>query len=115
MTQNTIDHAAEPVIDPGTTFDAFYDTFRPHGRKGCAWTFEYFREACDTPGTNRVQAVLVANTTTGFALYARQNRCLHPITHNDRSVRFRTIEQALDTLSDVPWLASEIAIDTRGW
>ncbi|WP_153098908.1 hypothetical protein [Paraburkholderia hayleyella] len=115
MMQNTIDHAAEPAIHPGTTFDAFYDTSQPQGRKGRAWIFEHFRKACDTPGANRVQAVLVASNTTGFALYARQNRCLHPITHNDHLVRFRTIEQALDTLSDVSWLAPEIAIDTTGW
>lgn len=111
MTRNT----PKPAVDPSTTFDAFYGTPAPQGRKGGVWTFKHFCEACDTPGTNRVQAVLVASNTTGFALYARQNRCLHRITRNDHPVIFRTIEQALDTLADVPHLAPELAIDTANW
>lgn len=101
--------------DPGTTFDAFYGTWAPQGRKGRAWTFKHFCEACDTPGANRVQAVLVASNTTGFALYARQNRCLHCVTQDERPVIFRTIEQALDTLVDVPHLASDITITAENW
>ena len=111
MTRNTL----KPAIDSRTTFDAFYGSSAPQGRKGRAWTFKYFCEACDTPGANRVQAVLVASNSTGFALYARQNRCLHRVTQDDRHVIFRTIEQALDTLVDVPHLASEIIITTENW
>lgn len=114
MNQRATDHA-EPAIDPAVILDTFFDSTRPPGRKGRAWTFEHFREACDTPGANRVQAVLAASNTTGFTLYARQSGCLHPVMHDDRPVRFRTIEQALDTLSDVSYLAPEIAIDTASW
>lgn len=105
----------EPVTDPAMILDTFFDPTRPPGRKGRAWTFEHFREACDTPGANRVQAVLAASNTTGFTLYARQSGCLHLVTHDDRPVRFRIIEQALDILSDVSYLAPEIAIDTSSW
>lgn len=104
----------KPAIDPCTPFDAF-GTSAPQGRKGRAWTFKHFREVCDTPGANHVEAVLVASNTTGFALYARQNRYLHRVTQNDRPVIFRTIEQALDTLVDVPHLVSEITITAENW
>ena len=111
MTQNT----PKSTVDPCATFDAFYDASAPQGSKGRVWTFKHFCEACDTPGANRVQAVLVANNTTGFALCARQNRCLHRVTQDDRPVIFRTIEQALDTLADVPHLGPEIAINIASW
>lgn len=103
------------AVDPSTTFDAFYCTSAPQGRKGRAWTFKHFCEVCDTPGVNRVQALLVASKAAGFALYARQNRWLHRVTQDDRPVIFRTIEQALDTLVDVPHLASEITINAGNW
>lgn len=111
MTRNT----QKPAVDPSTTLDAFYGTSAPQGRKGRTWTFKYFCEACDTPGANRVQALLVASKAAGFALYARQNRWLHRVTQDDHPVIFRTIEQALDALVDVPHLASEIAITAENW
>lgn len=111
MTQNT----PKLAVDPNTTFDAFYGTSAPRGRKGRAWTFKHFCEVCDTPGANRVQALLVASDTTGFALYARQNRWLHRVTQDDYPVIFRTIEQALDALVGVPHLASEISINAKNW
>ena len=94
---------------------SFTGMLAPQGHKGRLWTFKQFCEACDTPDANRVQAVLVASDTNGFALYARQNRCLHRVTQDDRSVIFRTIEQALDTLAEVPHLSPEIAIDMTNW
>lgn len=111
MTRNT----PKSAVDSRTTLDAFYGTSRTQGRKGRTWTFKYFCEACDTPGSDRVQALLVASDTTGFALYARQNRWLHCVTQDDLPVTFRTIEQALNTLIDVPHLASEITITTEKW
>lgn len=111
MARNT----PKPTVNSSSTAGAFYGTSAPQGRKDRAWTFKYFCEVCDTPGANRVQAVLVASNTIGFALYARQNRCLHRVTQDDRAVIFRTIEQALDTLIDVPHLAFEITITAENW
>ncbi len=111
MARNT----PKPAVNPSSTAGAFYGTSAPQGREGRTWTFKYFCEACDTPGANRVQAVLGACNTTGFALYARQNRYLHRVTQNGRPVIFRTIEQALDTLVDVPHLASDITITAENW
>ncbi|WP_298213412.1 hypothetical protein [Acidovorax sp.] len=108
MARNT----QNPTADAGTAFSA---PLAPQGLKGGAWTFKQFCTACDTPGAKSVQAVLAASNNIGFSLYARQDRRLHRITLNDRFVIFRTIEQALDTLSDVPHLAPEIAIDTTNW
>lgn len=109
---NVARNTQNPTVDASTAFSA---PVRPQGHKGGAWTFKQFCEACDTPGAKSVQAVLAASTNIGFSLYARQDRRLHRITLNDRSVIFRTIEQALDTLADVPHLALEIAIDTTNW
>ena len=103
------------IVDPVATVNTLDHMSAPKGRKGRAWTFKYLRESCDTPGANRVQAVLVASNAAGFALYARQNRCLHRVMQDDCPVIFRTIEQALDTLVDVPHLASEITIAAEHW
>lgn len=111
MAQNT----PKPAANPSVTVDGFYGTSAPQGRKGREWTFKHFREACDTPGASRVEAVLVASNTAGFTLHARQNRCLHRVTQDDRPVIFRTIEHALGTLADVPHLSPEIAIDMTSW
>ena len=105
MARNT----QNPTVDVSTAFPA---PLVPQGHNGDTWTFKQFCEACDTPGAKSVQAVLAASNNIGFSLYARQDRRLHRITQNDSSVIFRTIEQALDTLADIPHLAPEIAIDT---
>ena len=102
----------KPAVEARTSFTG---TLAPQGHKGRVWTLKQFCEACDTPDANPVHAVLVASNTTGFALYARQNRHLHCVTHDDRPLIFRTIEQALNTLIDVPHLASEITITTENW
>ena len=108
MARNTQNQRVDAV-------NTFADKRAPRGHEGSVWTFKQFCEACDTPGAESVQAVLAANATIGFSLYARQNRRLHRITLNDRSVIFRTIEQAMDTLADVPHLVPEIAVDTTNW
>ncbi|MEO8389908.1 hypothetical protein [Polaromonas sp.] len=108
MARNT----PNPAVETRTSFTG---TLAPQGHKGRVWTFKQFCKACDTPSANRVQAVLVASDTTGFALHARQNRHLHCITQDNRPLTFRTIEQALNTLVDVPHLASEIIITTENW
>lgn len=101
-----------PPVDVRTAVPAL---LVPQGHNGDTWTFKQFCKACDTPDARSVQAVLVASNSIGFSLYARQDRRLHRITLNDCSMIFRTIEQALDTLADVPHLAPEIAIDTTNW
>lgn len=98
-----------------TSFKNFCETAQAQCRKGRAWSFKQLYEECDTPGANSIQAVLIASDAIGFALYARQDMHLHRITRNDNPVIFRTIEQALDTLADVPHLYPEIAIDMTSW
>lgn len=109
---NVARNTQNPTVDASTAFSA---PLAPKGRKGGAWTFKQFCEVCDTPGAKSVQAVLAASNNIGFSLYARQDRRLHRITLNGSSVIFRTIEQALDTLADVPHLATEIAVDKKNW
>lgn len=111
MARNT----QKPAVVPNTTLDTFYGTSAPQGRIGRAWTFKQFCEACDTPRAESIQAVLAASTNIGFSLYARQDRRLHRITLNDHPVIFRTIEQAMDTLADVPHLVPEIVVDRTNW
>ena len=108
MARNT----QNPTVDASTAVAA---PLVQQGHKGGTWTFKQFCDACDTPGAKSIQAVLAASNNIGFSLYARQDRHLHRITLNDRSVIFRTIEQALNTLADVPHLAPEIAIDRTTW
>lgn len=82
---------------------------------GNVWTFSRLNDVCDTPGEERVQAVLLSNDFNGFSLYARQKGITHMVTHNRKPVIFRTIEVALSTLIDVPYIDPEIIIDSSKW
>ena len=98
-----------------TMANAFFEQIEPKVRKGRAWTFHRLNAACDTPNSERVQAVLYPDDGQGFALYARQGQTLHAITHDGRPVRFRTFEKALTTLADVSHLDPEIIVDSSNW
>lgn len=104
-----------PPEEVGTFVDAFFEQFEPKVKKGRAWTFHRFSVACDSPGTERVQAVLYPDDDQGFTLYARQGQTLHAVTHERRPVRFRTFEKALTTLADVAHLEPEIIVDLANW
>lgn len=87
----------------------------PANKAGRPWTWDSLNNRADMPCAARIQAVLVPDDETGFALHARQDGTLHPITHNRARVRFRTIEQALTTLVNVAGLHPEIVIDAANW
>jgi hypothetical protein len=102
----------------GAIVDAFFDQIEPRVPrigKGRPWTFGRLNAACDDPGGAPVQAVIYPSDGEGFTLYARQEGRLHSITYQGRPVRFRTIEKALTTLSDVAYLDPEIVIDMSCW
>lgn len=98
-----------------TMVDTFFEQMETKITKGRSWTFHRFCAACDTPGGERVQAVLYPNDGQGFALYARQGYAQHAVTYNRRPVRFRTIEKALSTLADVGELEPEVIVDLSDW
>ena len=93
----------------------FFEQMEPKVKKGRAWTFHRLNAACDDPKGERVQAVLYPNDGQGFVLYARQGQTLRAVTHDGQPVRFRTIEKALTTLSDVSHLDPEIVVDSSNW
>lgn len=99
----------------GVMVDRFFDAVEDRDKPGRAWTWDSLNNRADMPGTARIQAVLVPDDDTGFALYARQERTVHPITNGGARVRFRTIEQALTVLVDVAGLHPEIVIDAAEW
>jgi hypothetical protein len=98
-----------------TMVDTFFEQMETKITKGRSWTFHRFCAACDTPGAERVQAVLYPNDDQGFALYARQGYTQHAVTYNRRPVRFRTMEKALTILADVGELEPEVIVDLSDW
>lgn len=82
-------------------------------------TIGELEELCDDPKRNEsgqeVQAVLTSSNS-GFVLTARDCKLIYEIIdRHGRPMMFRSIEQALDVLSDVPHLLSEVAIDIANW
>jgi hypothetical protein len=76
-------------------------------------------ELCDDPKRNtsceEVQAVLTPHKF-GFVLSARDGGLVYQvIDERGQQMTFRSIEKAIDMLSDVPHLMPEIVIDTTGW
>jgi hypothetical protein len=109
--------AGKPLTDDqaGAIVTEFFDALEPRVRKGRAWTFDRLAAACDDPRSERIQAVLYPDDDEGFTLYARDGRTLHAVVYQAKPVRFRTIEKALSTLSDVPYLDPEIVVDASAW
>ncbi|EHD6004943.1 hypothetical protein JQY81_004733 [Salmonella enterica] len=95
--------------------NAFFEQLEPRPKKARPWTFDRLNAACDTPGSEPVQAVLYPDDAAGFTLYARQGRTLRAVTYNGQPVRFRTFEKALTTLADVSGLSPEIVVDASNW
>lgn len=76
-------------------------------------------ELCDDPARNgsglEVQAVLTPHDS-GFLLTARDDGLVYKvIDEHGRQMTFRSIDQALDTLSDVPHLLPEVVINIMRW
>ena len=82
-------------------------------------TIEGLEEMCDDPARNEsgqeVQAVLTPNRS-GYALSARDGKLTYEIIdQNGRQITFRSIDQAIDALSDVSHLLPEVAINIARW
>lgn len=79
-------------------------------------TLDQLDELCDDPerdqpGGNEVRAILTYDSRNGFYLSAQDGQRVYTIVEKDgEPVRFRTIEQAIEVLQDLP-LASDIRLD----
>jgi hypothetical protein len=85
----------------------------------CSLTIGGLEELCDDPARNEsgqeVQAVLTPHDS-GYLLTVRDGRLVYKILNQrGRQMKFRSIDQALDTLSDVPHLLPEVAINVAQW
>ena len=81
--------------------------------------FDALTDLCDDPVRNEtgqeVQAVLTP-LSAGFALSARDGGVTYSILDdNGQPMVFRSVDQALDALADVPFLLPEVVIDTIRW
>lgn len=105
----------------------FVTTPTTHANKSMAQISPYINnlsmgeleELCDDPARNEsgqeVQAVLTPHNS-GFVLTARDGGLTYDvIDRHGRPMIFRSIEQALDVLSDVPHLLPEVAINIIRW
>lgn len=84
----------------------------PKIEKTCHLSFLELDDLCDDPKRNEtkqeVHAVLTL-TESGFALTARDGDQLYKIVdERGRQVKFRTWEQVMDRLTDVPHIHPEI-------
>ena len=65
----------------------------------------------DEAGGNEVRAILTYDPRNGFFLTAQDGQRVYSIVEDDgEPVRFRTIEQAIEVLQDMP-LAADIRLD----
>lgn len=63
-----------------------------------------------------VQVILLAHYMRGFTmLVADDNKAIRIVDGNNRPHRFRTVEMAMDELTDVPFIAEQIVIDWSRW
>lgn len=84
----------------------------PQIEQDCCLNFYGLEELCDDPKRNEtkqeVHAVLTL-TESGFALTARDGDQLYKIVdERGRQVKFRTWEEVMDRLTDVPHIYPEI-------
>ena len=99
----------------GVMVDRFFDAVEDRDKPGRAWTWDRLNHRADIPGTARIQAVLIPDDETGFALHAWQDGTVLRIPLNGARARFRTIEQAITALEDVSGLHPEIVINAAEW
>lgn len=83
--------------------------------QGRSMNFFDLEELCDDPGRDESGQEVFAVLTfkrSGFALSVRDGSRIHRIIdQHGRQARFRTIESAVERLSDVPYLRPEIVLD----
>lgn len=82
-------------------------------------TFDELERLCDDPERNtsgqEVEAVVTPHAS-GYAVAARDGAMRYTVVdENDQPVVFRSIEQALDRLSEVPYLLPMVKIDLAEW
>lgn len=71
--------------------------------------------ARDLPGSKEVQVILAFNVVRGFSLLAQHDNVIYSICNEDgEQVQYRTIEQAIDYLQDLPGLSGDIRLDISG-
>jgi len=82
-------------------------------------TLDELAELCDMPERNQtgkeVEAVITPHAT-GYTLIAKDAPLsLAVVDENRQPVVFRSIEQALDRLSEIPYLLPMVKIDLAAW
>jgi hypothetical protein len=66
----------------------------------------------DEPGSQEVYAILTFDEANGFFLSARDGETVYAIyQQNGEPVKFRTAEQAIRELIDIPYLCHEVRLD----
>lgn len=84
-----------------------------HGRI----TLDELADLCDDParaqhGGVEIRAILTYDAKNGFLLSAQDGDRILCVHEDDgRHVKFRTIEQAIEALQDVVYLASDVRLD----
>ena len=99
----------------GVMVDRFFDAVEDRAKLGPARLWDRLNHRADIPGTARIQAVLIPDDETGFALHAWQDGTVHPITHNGARARFRPIEQAITAPEDGSGLHPGTGINAAEW
>ena len=80
-------------------------------------TLEDLASLCDEPrrnkpGSNEVRAILAFDKERGFFLYAQDEDVIYVIQDDKgKPVLFRTIEQAIDELKEIPYLSPDVCLE----
>lgn len=63
-----------------------------------------------------IQVILKANREYGFALWVENAGDIRRVVGNGRrQVWFRTVDQALDELANIPYLSDRFIVDRKNW
>ncbi|MDO8774818.1 MAG: hypothetical protein Q7K57_40155 [Burkholderiaceae bacterium] len=83
----------------------------PQVEKPSCLNFYELEKLCDDPQRNETKQEVYANLTPtrfGFALTARDGDRIYKIVdERGRQIKFRSLDRAMERLSDVPYLYSE--------
>ena len=96
----------------------FKETRKP--RSDAIWTYQEFLDKCDAGEEvcSDIVAILYPNDRKGFKLCARDNAAPgdeHSVWYGAKQLWFRTIEQAMTALADVPHLNQRVEINISKW
>ena len=63
-----------------------------------------------------VQVILIANRNSGYSLWIENNQdILQVVDDHGEQIRFRTVDQALDDLINIPYLNDLVFVDRTHW